>query len=214
MKIALFGAGKMGRAVEKITDEITLRIDSKTEEIDLSEIDVCIDFSHPNCALKHIQIASEYGVPIVSGTTGFDLSLARPYSLKIGIVHAPNFSIGVLRFMKTAEELQNRLPEYLCRIHEIHHKEKIDAPSGTALQLGEKLHTSAITFERSATHFGIHEVHFTSGSDTISLRHESHGRESYALGAYEAAKWIIGKKGLFKFEDIYEQMQPGTTLSR
>ncbi len=235
MKIALIGYGKMGREIEKFAlanqDEIVLRISSKN----LSEIkqlerfapDVCIEFSRPESAYENIKICLEHKIPVVSGTTAWldklDEAKALAKANNTALFYAPNFSLGVNLFFAInsyAAKLMSQFPAYDTTIEEIHHKEKLDAPSGTAIRLAEHIiaklpsktdweldqaHKNTdlvITAKRETGVPGTHTTNFDSDEDIVSISHVAHSRKGFAKGAYQAAKWIIGKEGYFEMKDM------------
>lgn len=197
----------------------------------LNDAGVIISFSHHQAVIPNLKIASEINLPIVEGTTGWYHQLDRIKQIKnLTILYSPNFSIGVYQFSKLVEaaaRLFGSLPEYDCYLHEWHHRHKADSPSGTALKLADILiknvrtkseimsGTCAGTIEHQALHVtstrvgripGTHEVGFDSEHDTITLRHQAHGRTGFAVGALRAAEWLIGKKGIFTMDDFMESL--------
>jgi len=229
MRIALFGYGKMGKMIEKIAQEraheIVARIDVDTVEIDFSEMDVAIDFSMPNAAFKNITSCFEHGVPVISGTTGwlndFDKAIALCAENQGAFIYASNFSLGVNIFFELNSHLakmMKRLNQYNVAMEEIHHTQKLDAPSGTAITLAEgiiknsdysqwrlgesKANEVGITSKRIDAVPGTHTVNYTSVVDSIEIKHTAHNREGFALGAVTAAEWIIGKQGVFTMKDV------------
>jgi 4-hydroxy-tetrahydrodipicolinate reductase len=225
MKIALLGYGKMGKAIaamaEAAGDEVVLRIGSGnrgelTQEA-LQAADVAIEVSRPETAFDHIALCLEAGVPVVCGTTGWLDRLEEAVALcadKEGaLLYASNFSIGVNLFFalnKRLAELMDSQPQYDPSILEIHHTQKLDAPSGTAISLAQDIverlpdKEPPITSIREGQVPGTHEVVYRSDIDTISIRHEAHSREGFARGALLAAHWIVGKKGFFSMSDVLE----------
>lgn len=235
MKIALIGYGKMGKEIEKIAlqqnDEIVLRISSKNinEIRDLSIIapDVCIEFSRPESAFENIKCCLENGIPVVSGTTAWLEKLEEAKALAIqnntALFYAPNYSLGVNLFFELnryAAKLLNNYPNYNTSVEEIHHKEKLDAPSGTAIRLSEHLmselpHKNSwaldqvkdnsellITAKREDGVPGTHSTYFKSDEDEMVLTHVAHSRKGFANGAYQAANWVVGKTGYFEMKDM------------
>jgi len=242
MKIALIGYGKMGQAIEKIASrhdvEIVSRIDPKAPEADWKKVsgkavahaDVCIDFSHPNAVLHNIKETLHLQKPIVVGTTGWQKHLETVKVLaeesRVGVVYADNFSLGMSFFAKIVEaagKLIDPLEDYDVAISEVHHNQKIDTPSGTALSLAhlllnaierktsiksdggkvnpEELHISSVRVGKVP---GTHSVIFDSEQDTITLTHQAHNRGAWAQGALQAAKWVQNRKGLFHINDMME----------
>ncbi|MDP2527753.1 4-hydroxy-tetrahydrodipicolinate reductase [Maribacter dokdonensis] len=229
MKIALFGYGKMGQMIEQIAlnrgHEIVAKIDENTENIDFSVMDVAIDFSMPSAAFNNITTCINNNVPVISGTTGWLDHYKDAVSLckdkKGAFIYASNFSLGVNIFFELnnylAKMMQN-LPEYKAELEEIHHTQKLDAPSGTAITLAEGViansnykewkldstsaETLKITSKRIGKVPGTHTVSYDSVVDSIQIKHTAHNREGFALGAVTAAEWIIGKTGVFSMRDV------------
>ena len=240
MNIGLIGYGKMGKEVEKIAQNfnhnVILRFNSKLNfenfyDIDsVKKVDVFIDFSTPSAFLKNFNYVAEFGKNIVVGTTGWYEKIDEIKDIVkksgIGFVYASNFSIGmniVFKIAQLAGKFFNKFSEYDVFIEEIHHSQKIDAPSGTALKLFEILSHEIerkkekfidrpsgkipddviqIVSVRSGSFFGNHSVVFDSTFDTIEIKHISKGRAGFALGALKAAEFILSKKGFYKFEEI------------
>ncbi|MCX7984732.1 MAG: 4-hydroxy-tetrahydrodipicolinate reductase [Bacteroidetes bacterium] len=241
MKLALHGYGKMGKEVERLALErgwsICARIDLTqppcTPE-QCAQADAVIHFASANGMLDDLKYWGNLQKPLVIGTTGWYNSLSDVQSIQqqynIGIVYAANFSLGVNLFyaiLRTAGTLINRFHEYDVFIHEYHHKDKADSPSGTALSIGKLLlntierkkelltetshgkihpHQLHITSTRGGTVIGTHIVTFDSFADTIEIMHAAKNRSGFALGALLAAEWIKDKKGLFTFEDIMNEL--------
>lgn len=194
----------------------------------LSECDVVIEFTVPHAAAKNIELCLESGKPVCVGTTGWydELdSLSEKCENKNGaMLTATNFSLGVnITFFlnKILAKIMNNFPEYSTSITEIHHTKKLDAPSGTAISLAEgiikhhnnftdwKLKENAklpsslpITALREGLVPGTHLVEYSSSIDTLTLKHEAHNREGFALGAVLSAEWIIERKGVYTIEDM------------
>ena len=229
MKIALLGYGRMGKAIEKIAKnrghEIVARIDKDQIEGTLEYANVAINFSIPDAALNNIFSALSLKIPVVCGTTGWleDLKKVTDFTTKndTAFLYASNFSIGVNLFFKLNEQLakiMNNQSEYKVNIEEIHHIHKLDAPSGTAITLAEGIIENSESSDwslsadksdeilidaiREGEVPGKHTITYESSIDTISIKHEAHNREGFALGAVVAAEWIVGKKGIFKMTDI------------
>ncbi len=236
MKIALFGYGKMGKVIEACAEknghEITARINgaSPKESFNYSSTDVIIEFSRPESAVENIRFAIEQRIPIVVGTTGwYDQleELTNYCSEKNGaLLHATNFSIGVNVFFalnRYLAKIMNGLPQYTADILEIHHTEKLDAPSGTGITLAEELIQESQQFtswqnkkpgdikestvlplasERTEGVPGTHTVNYQSTIDSISMTHTAHNREGFAMGSILAADWLKDKKGVYNIQDI------------
>lgn len=229
MKIALFGYGKMGRMIEQVAlnrgHEIVAKIDEHTQNIDFNSMDVAIDFSMPEAAYGNIAKCIENNVPVISGTTGwldkYEDAVALCESKNGAFIYASNFSLGVNIFFELnnylAKMMQN-LPEYKVSLEEIHHTQKLDAPSGTAISLAEGVISNSeytqwkldddsngslpITSKRIGNTPGTHTVTYDNVVDSIEIKHTAHNREGFALGAVTAAEWIIGKSGIFSMRDV------------
>ena len=216
MNIALLGYGKMGQLIEEIATQsghsITSIANSKhsVDDINFSKVDVAIDFSTPTTAFKNISTTLAQRVPVVSGTTGWldkmeDINMLTTKN-NTAFLYASNFSIGVNLFFELNKKLKSIMdshPKYKTHIREIHHTEKLDAPSGTALSLQSQIDKNTpIDSERIKGVPGTHFVEYTSDIDTISISHEAHNRNGFAKGALMAAEWIVNKKGVFKMSDV------------
>ena len=235
MKIALIGYGKMGRAIEEIALErghsIVLRtsidnLEDNTVE-NIRKADVAIEFTGPESAYGNIRLCLEAGVPLVSGSTGWldKYEEIRQYCLSSGgtFLYASNFSVGVNIFFelnKRLAELMVPHPDYEVRLTEVHHTEKKDAPSGTAISLAEQIlgkmprkkkwvnHVSdsldelSIVSERVDPAPGTHMVRYHSAIDDIEIIHTAHNRKGFATGAVLAAEYIRDKKGIFQMKDV------------
>lgn len=230
MKIALLGYGKMGQTIEKIAvsrgHEIVVIVDENTKEYDISLADVAIDFSIPTVAVNNISNCFNNQVPVVSGTTGWLNSYDKMVELcnqkEGGFIYASNFSLGVNIFFELNERLakmMKNLSQYDVSMEEIHHKQKLDEPSGTAITLAEGVieHTKYKGWEvdkafeevnipikaiRSPEVPGTHTVDYTSEVDSIEIKHTAHNRQGFALGAVIAAEWLVDKKGVFSMRDV------------
>jgi 4-hydroxy-tetrahydrodipicolinate reductase len=230
MKIALFGYGKMGKVIEKIAKnrghKIIYKIDENSINYDLKKVDVAIDFSTPKAAFSNINMALENSIPIISGTTGWLDNYNKAVKLcneKNGaFLYASNFSLGVNIFFEINRQLAKIMsnhPEYVIKMNEIHHIEKIDAPSGTAITLAESIiketdyqkwslnkdfkeNEISIEAQRLSDKTGTHEVIYKSDIDEIKIKHAAVNREGFGLGAVIAAEWLIGKKGVFSMKDV------------
>ena len=229
MNIALFGYGKMGKMIEKIAlkrnHTIVAKIDLDATDINFSEIDVAIDFSMPNAAYGNIKNCLEHNVPIISGTTGWLQDYQKAVDLckknNGAFIYASNFSLGVNLFFELNSYLAKLMAsqdQYKVVMEEIHHTQKLDAPSGTAITLAEgvidntnyidwKLDSAGdreipITAKRIADTPGTHTVSYESEVDGIEIKHTAHNREGFALGAVIAAEWIVGKTGVVTMKDV------------
>lgn len=230
MNIALLGYGKMGKVIERIAldrgHHIVFKSSRNTSTIDLSNTDVAIDFSIPDAAVNNISTCLENNIPVVSGTTGW----LEHYQEMVDLckktngtfVYSSNFSVGVNVFFelnKHLAKMMRQLKQYNLSIEEIHHTQKLDAPSGTAITLAEgiiensdntswKLDGSTdrnqipIIAKRIEDIPGTHHINYSSDIDTIEIKHTAHNRNGFALGAVIAAEWLIDKKGAYSMKDV------------
>ena len=232
MKIALFGYGKMGKEIEQIAlqrgHEIVLKIKG-TEEYDISQADIAIDFSIPNAALSNIVSCFRNNVPVISGTTGwlddFDKAIDVCKENNGSFIYASNFSIGVNIFFELNKQLakmMNSQKEYSINVEEIHHTKKLDTPSGTAITLAEGIinntskrdwqlkerqtqinaETILIEAKRVPDVPGTHIISYESQIDSIEIKHTAHNRKGFALGAIIAAEWLNNKIGIYTMKDV------------
>lgn len=235
MKIALIGYGKMGKAIEEIALQqghtIVLKINSHNKELltaaSLQKADVAIEFTTPESAIENIECCLQAGIPLVCGTTGWIHALpeiqARCASLNGSMLYASNFSIGVNLFFelnsKLAALMANQL-QYEVILEEIHHTQKKDAPSGTALTLANEIlaHTKKkkqwvndisdnpedleIISQRIDPTPGTHRVKYASVVDDIEIIHTAHNRTGFAAGAVLAATFLKDKKGVYTMKDV------------
>lgn len=235
MKILLLGYGKMGKAIEQIalsrghqiSGKINIDNRSALEGISSSNTDVCIEFSQPESAFENIQLMLQKGIPVISGTTGWLERKAEIEQLCIQqngtFLYASNFSIGVNLFFKLNKllaEMMKPYGDYDVMMEEIHHTQKKDAPSGTAITLAEgiidihpnkkswvndrssKKEELAIVSERTDEVPGTHSITYTSAIDDIEIKHVAHSRQGFAQGAVLVAEWIKDKKGVLNMNDF------------
>ena len=237
MNIALIGYGKMGKAIEQIALErghtIVAKVNKEYSISQLAElpIDVAIEFTQPELAVEHIQYCMQHSIPVVVGTTAWQERLPEVENMVSSangsLLHASNFSIGVNIFFEINKRLAQLMagkPDYKACVEEIHHLQKLDAPSGTAITIADGImqnnpdyiswvlgeekepHTAegqlGITSHRLPDVPGTHTVTYTSEIDTISMTHQAHNRKGFALGAVIAAEWLYGKKGIFTMNDV------------
>jgi 4-hydroxy-tetrahydrodipicolinate reductase len=241
MRLAIVGYGKMGKEIERLALErawsVDLRIDIDTPPVTKAQrenVDVVIHYATAKDIVNDLTPWAEAHKPIVVGTTGWQDQLKNIETLvtknQIGLIYASNFSLGVNIFfhlIKTAAQMMDKFENYDAFIQEIHHKNKIDSPSGTALTMGqivlehlrrkkelltetshnkirpEQLHISST---RSGTVVGTHTLVFDSAADMIELKHTAKNRSGMALGTLFAAEWIRGKKGLFTINDAFQDL--------
>ena len=233
MKIAIIGYGKMGKEVESVAvkrnHEIVLKANLAgdiNEEI-LTTADVAIEFTSPENAVDNIYRCFDVNLPIVVGTTGWmhDLERVKTACIDQGqaLLYASNFSIGVnIMFVVNEKlaQLMNTQPMYEVAMEEIHHTEKKDAPSGTAISLANGItdnmdRKSGWTLEedakdneirikasREADVPGTHTVRYSSAIDELELKHTARGRKGFAMGAVLAAEWLPGRTGVFTMKDL------------
>lgn len=229
MKIALVGYGKMGKIIEEMAlgrnHEIVARLNETPTVENLNSPDVVIEFSNPGVAFTNIKYCLEQKIPVVCGTTGWlehkqeieQIALEN----KTAFLYGSNFSLGVNLFFALNEklaELISPFSEYQCQLEEIHHTQKKDAPSGTAISLAEgiiknsiydawkldetRAHELGIFALRQDEVPGTHSVFYRSEVDEIEIKHTAYNRNGFALGAVIAAEWIKGKTGNFSMKDV------------
>ncbi|MBG6061368.1 4-hydroxy-tetrahydrodipicolinate reductase [Flavobacterium sp. CG_9.1] len=231
MKIALLGYGKMGQVIERIALERGHEIVLKKEENNTFEglftADVAIDFSVPTAAVTNISACFHANVPVISGTTGwleqYDEMTKLCAATNGGFISSSNFSLGVNIFFEINEylaKIMSKFDSYKVSMEEIHHTQKLDAPSGTAISLAKGVIENSsythwtletpdttqihIATKRIGTVPGTHTVTYDSAVDAIEIKHTAHNREGFALGAIIAAEWIVGKQGVFTMKDVLE----------
>jgi 4-hydroxy-tetrahydrodipicolinate reductase len=235
MKLALIGYGKMGKAIEEIAVQrghtVVLKIDIDnaqdfTKE-NLAKADVAIEFTGPHSAYENVKKLMQCGTATVCGSTGWVEKLNEINQLckqnHAAFIYASNYSVGVNIFFEVNKKLAALMaphPDYEIQLTEIHHTQKKDAPSGTAITLANQIlenisrkknwvnHISdnpedlEILSERMDPAPGTHKVKYSSGIDDIEIIHTAHTRKGFALGAVLAAEYIAGKKGIFSMKDV------------
>ena len=226
MRLVIVGNGKMGRAVAALAEARGHSIHAMIAAEDnmggraltrgrLSGADVAIEFTHPDAVVGNLQHLIEAGLPTVTGTTGWTAELpgiTRLVEQKRGaLLHAPNFSAGVLLFLRTARDLARRFAGHAAFdafILEEHHAAKRDAPSGTAhslqaaLRAGDPARAFPITSVRAGAIPGTHLVTYDAPSESVTLSHVARNREGFAAGALAAAEWLPGHPGVHTFEEM------------
>lgn len=235
MKVALLGYGKMGKTIESILlerdHEVVLKIGSKNLEeltdVNIQKADVAIEFSTPESAVSNFIMCFKNNVPVISGTTAWlkeKGDVDKALKLHNGtFFYAPNFSIGVNLFFKINEllaKLMNKQTDYDVEMEEIHHTQKLDSPSGTAIKTAEIIlneldrkkswkekevetkENLLIKAFREENVPGTHKVKYFSEIDEISVEHIAYSRKGFALGAVLAAEWVKNKKGYFEMKDM------------
>ena len=235
MNIAIIGYGKMGKIIEEVAisrgHTINLKIDLNnindfTKE-NLNKSDVVIEFTGPHSAYENVMKCLEAGVPVVCGSTGwleqFDKTKEYCEKKNGSFLYASNFSVGVNIFFeinKVLAQMMDKQQGYEVSMTEIHHTQKKDAPSGTAITLAEQIlenlkrktswvnHDSknheelVITSERTDPAPGTHIVKYSSGVDDIEITHTAHNRKGFALGAVMAAEFLKDRKGVYSMKDV------------
>ncbi|HYK76406.1 MAG TPA: 4-hydroxy-tetrahydrodipicolinate reductase [Daejeonella sp.] len=244
MKIALLGYGKMGKVIEQIAidrgHDIVLKISSanlhELTPANLQKADVAIEFSRPESVLTNIETCFEAGIPIVVGTTGWydQLSSIKEECLagNKSLLYASNFSIGVNVFFhinKVLARIMNRYPQYEVQVEEIHHTQKLDSPSGTAITIADGIIDALdrknewvnelvgqenqvvakpgqllIESHRIEDVPGTHTVIYSSEVDEIELKHAAHSRAGFALGAVLSAEWLQNRRGFYNISDMFD----------
>jgi 4-hydroxy-tetrahydrodipicolinate reductase len=228
--LAIVGQGKMGRLVEQLAPEygfeVRLTLNSGTNKCgagltreNFSGVDVAVEFSAPSSAAQNIRQLAALRVPVIAGTTGWlqDLACVREAVQSTGgaLVWSPNFSVGVYRFRQIIAQAASAFAaerEYQAWGWEIHHAAKRDAPSGTLLAVAEEMKRAGfdrvvnLSANRAGANPGTHEIGFDSSADTITIRHTARSREGFARGALRAARWILGKTGVFEFREIVNEL--------
>ena len=229
MKLVVIGYGAMGQLVAKLAaeqgDEVAVTLGSRDSSRTLEDLayalqgyDVAIDFSVAAAVPKNVEVCARAGLPLVEGTTGWHASLDEVKRIvgeaNMALVYGANFSAGVQVFYRIAAraaELFRALDAYDAFIEEAHHKRKRDAPSGTAIQLceivREKLGREVpVASTRAGDIPGTHRLGFDSAADQLTLTHTARSREGFALGALLAARWIIGRKGVYEFSEVFDEI--------
>lgn len=229
MKIALLGYGRMGKVIERIAlergHEIVLRKNDRDTFDGLENADVAIDFSVPDAAVGNISTCLNGNIPVISGTTGWleqYHDMAQLCEEKQGaFIYGSNFSLGVNIFFELnayLAKMMSNLKQYKVSMEEIHHLQKLDTPSGTAISLAKDIITHSdysswalenakadeilIDAKREEGVPGTHSVFYDSEVDSIEIKHTAHSREGFAFGAVIAAEWLHGKKGIFTMKDV------------
>ena len=230
MKIALVGYGKMGHIIDELATkkghEIVARLNETPTAENLNSPDVVIEFSNPEVAFNNIKICLEHKIPVICGTTGWlDQKLEiEEIALQnnTAFLYGSNFSLGVNLFFALNEKLANLMKdfsEYNVQLEEIHHTQKKDAPSGTAISIAEGIIKNDPRFDawkleetqnqelgifaiRENEVPGTHSVYYKSDVDEIEIKHTAFNRNGFAVGAIAAAEWIIGKQGNFTMNDV------------
>ena len=228
INLALLGYGKMGKTLAELAPQrgfevrLVMDVDVNAQSRGITRekfkgIDVCVDFTTPQAVVENVHRVAALGVNLVVGTTGWLKHLAEVRKVieqaGVGMVYAPNFSIGVnlfYRLARAAAEIFAPFPMYDPFLTESHHKMKKDAPSGTALEISRQIQPYLVDRDipvasvRAGYIPGTHELGFDSEADTVVLRHMARGRQGFAEGALYAARWVVGKKGFYSFGEVLE----------
>jgi 4-hydroxy-tetrahydrodipicolinate reductase len=232
MRIAIIGNGKMGKAVAALAAERGHTIHTVVTGLEnpggkaltaerLTGADVAVEFTRPDAVVRNLERLIELGIPTVTGTTGWNESLAKVQELvrerSGALLHAVNFSVGVQLFFRAARDLARSFrgrSEFVVGIQEQHHKSKVDAPSGTALLLQRQLwddepgRSFPITSVRDGEALGTHTLSYAAPHETVTLSHVARSRDVFAVGALSAAEWLPGRTGVFTFDQMLFQ-EPG-----
>ncbi|GAA3998886.1 4-hydroxy-tetrahydrodipicolinate reductase [Hymenobacter fastidiosus] len=238
MKLLLIGYGKMGQAIEAraiarghqivgIVDPS--RPDTHISDFDSTSADVAIEFTHPDAAFANVMAGLKQGLPVVCGSTGWlhHFAEAKALAQQTGgsLFYASNYSVGVNLFFHFNEYIAAKMHQfggYDVRVREIHHTQKVDQPSGTALTAAEAIlrhfptkttwrneltqaaNELAILSEREGQVVGTHIVTYSSEADSLELRHEAHSRDGFVQGALLAAEWLPGRPGVFGMKELLD----------
>jgi 4-hydroxy-tetrahydrodipicolinate reductase len=229
-RLALVGYGKMGRLLEQLAPdhgfEVALRLDGASNPggsgltaESVRGVEVAVDFSLPAAVPENVERLAALGIPMVVGTTGWGEHLPRVREAVErhggALVYGANFSVGVQVFYRLAEAAARLLAEeesYDAWLYEIHHRKKKDAPSGTLLEIRRTMERAGwrrpldVASNRAGAVPGTHQIGFDSEADTITLEHRARSRAGFAHGALRAARWVLGRKGLHEFREIWEQI--------
>ncbi len=238
MNILLIGYGKMGQTIAALAKQrghaIAGIVDLHASPATIADftpatVDVAIEFTHPDSAFANVMACLRQGLPVVCGSTGwlhhFDEATALTQQLGGSLFYASNYSVGVNLFFHFNAYIATKMSQfggYDVAVREIHHTQKIDQPSGTALTAADGIlhHFAgkstwrnapaespaelAIISERTGNVVGTHIVTYTSEVDTLELKHEAHSREGFALGALLAAEWLPGRTGVFGMKELLD----------
>jgi 4-hydroxy-tetrahydrodipicolinate reductase len=226
LRIAIVGHGKMGKAIAELAKERGHEVHTVVTRLEnaggraltaerLEGADVALEFTRPESAAANVERLVELGIPTVTGTTGWTDALPQITDLVTrrgaALLHAANFSVGVHLFFRTAVELARSFrgrQDFEVSITEEHHASKVDAPSGTALQLQRQLWSEEpgrrfpITSVREGDVPGTHTISYEAPFEIVTLSHVTRSRQVFAAGALAAAEWLPGRTGVFTFDDM------------
>lgn len=226
LRLALVGDGKMSRAIAALAASGGHRVvtvvtggenpGGRALTVErLAGVDVALEFTRPECAADNLIRLAALGIPAVAGTTGWQARLEEVTQAVTAhgaaLVHSANFSTGVQLFLRAATALAREFagrPEFAAAVIETHHAAKRDAPSGTArallaaLRSGDAGRDAPVTSIRTGYVPGTHELRYDAPWETIQLVHTARGREAFAAGALRAAEWVVGRRGVFGFDEV------------
>jgi 4-hydroxy-tetrahydrodipicolinate reductase len=224
MRLLLVGYGRMGRLVEQLAPDYGFDIVGRLDDTNniggvgipaAPDADVAVDFSVPSAVAENLPKLAARGINVVIGTTGWhehEQEMRRVAAgAGVGVVAAPNFSLGVALFQSLANEAARMFapyPEYGAWIHEMHHSAKKDAPSGTAIALRKSMqaagyeHPIDMASSRAGSMPGTHTIGFDGPFETITMTHTNRDRAAFAQGALQAARWVHGRRGWFTIQDV------------
>ena len=237
MRILLIGYGKMGQTIGALASagghEVVGIVDhqagpARIEDFTPARVDVAIEFTHPESAFENVAACLRQGLPVVCGSTGwlhrFEEATQLVAETNGALFYASNYSVGVNLFFHFNEYVAAKMSQFAAgydvQLTEVHHTQKVDQPSGTALTAAEGIlahfpskttwrnapaqapEELAVLSERRGDVVGIHEVRYVSAADTLTLRHEAHSRQGFAQGALLAAGWLPGRQGVFGMQDL------------
>jgi 4-hydroxy-tetrahydrodipicolinate reductase len=225
LRLAIVGDGRMGRALAALAPEARFEVVAFLGEKDvgpagitkamLNHADVAVEFTVPDAAAANVRGCLAAGCPVVSGTTGWDAERVRVESevraQQGGLVWAPNFAVGVHIFLGVAEHAARLVADanagFDAHIVETHHKAKLDAPSGTARLLADRSaralgQTVGVTSVRTGNIPGTHELIFDAPFEQIRIEHSARDRRVFAAGALVAARWVVGRTGVFTLDHV------------
>lgn len=231
--LALIGYGKMGKLLEELAPmhdfEVSVRLDGRSNAEGngitrerFQDIEAAIDFSVPGAVAANVERLAGLGIPAVVGTTGWQDDLPRIKALVkaneergAGLLYGANFSVGVQVFYRLAAAAAQLLAaeaSYDAWLYEIHHKKKKDAPSGTLKEIQRVLEAAGydrpidVASNRAGAIPGSHQIGFDSEADTILLEHRARSRAGFAHGALRAARWMLGRRGVYEFSAVWEEV--------
>ena len=232
LRLALVGYGRMGRAVAALAAERGHQVQTVIRSAEngggaalnrdrLGAVEAVLEFTRPEAAVSNLVRLAPLRIPVITGTTGWSARLGEVSRAFIeqrsALLHSPNFSVGVQLFLRAARDVAGRFAGHAGFdgfIVETHHAAKLDAPSGTALRLQTAARAAdpdrhyPISSVRGGAMPGVHTLIFDAPEETVRLEHEARGRQAFAAGALSAAEWLIGREGVFTFEEMLFGREP------